>query len=340
MSTQVQETTQAASVSESSATPAATEAGSAAPATKEAAPASAGSPNASPTEAPAAPIWAPNFKFRAGKEDKEIDEFLRPVITSPEIEKKIVEMYQRSHGLDFVKKERDSFKQDFYKSRDELTPIKRELEQVGSYFKEGQFDKAFKLMGLEKEQLYNWFRGELEYQQLPPDQKARVDALNREKEARLSARSEADTLKAQFAEERVQTLQTQIDQVMAHPRVVSAAKQFDQRFGKEGAFFDELTLRGDILFNKTGKLTPPDVIAVDLMKMAGLWENQQQADAGTPQPSNPDRPVVTAPPADKPTIKSFQAKSATPVRKSPRSLEDLRNLQREMSGKGIEAGRR
>ena len=47
--------------------------------------------------------WKPNLTYRRDKEEIAFDEWLQPVVTSPEIENQIRELYTRANGFDSYK---------------------------------------------------------------------------------------------------------------------------------------------------------------------------------------------------------------------------------------------
>jgi hypothetical protein len=56
--------------------------------------------------------YKPNFKFKALGKEMEIDKFLHDAIKDAESEKKIRELYEKAHGLDYIKPMRDRLQEE------------------------------------------------------------------------------------------------------------------------------------------------------------------------------------------------------------------------------------
>src|SRR5574338_786965 len=57
--------------------------------------------------APVPPAFTPNYKYRAALQEKEIEEFWRPLIKDAESEKRVKDALTRLDGFDLVKSSRD-----------------------------------------------------------------------------------------------------------------------------------------------------------------------------------------------------------------------------------------
>ena len=253
------------------------------------------------------------------------------MIKDAETEKKLRDLYERAHGIDFVKQQRDKIRNEFQSVKQQHDPLVAELSQVGKFLQNKDFNSFFGKFNIPKEAIVQWVADELNFQQLPQDQRQKLEAARTVQERAYSLEQENQTLKQQYEQHQVATLDSQIKQVMAHPQVVEGMSIFDVRFGHLGAFQEEMIRRGDYYYQTTGKLVPPDVIAVEVMKMSGLWNETPGQQAAPQQSAAPQ--VVEAPQA-KPVIKNIAAKSsgASPVKKTYKSMEELKERYKQLSG--------
>lgn len=304
-------------------------------------------PEFKPTEAPSLeaagvpeqPKYEPNFKFKVLDKEQEFDEFVRDAIKDADTEKKVRELYEKAYGLDFVKRERDRVRQEAQQYRSQVDPLVNEVKELGTFLQEKDFDKFFAKFNLPEEAIVNWVADKLRYKQMSPEQRAVYDNQRQLKDRVYEQSSAVQSAENQLNQMRIEQTTFYIDQIKSDPQVTKMAEQFDSRAGKQGAFWDRALAWADHMCEVEGRFVPFNVAFNDF-KSNFYFGQDQAAEEGQVAPPPQAKPVVTAPQAEKPTIRNIPSTSQSAVKKTVRSLDDLKKKYNEMSGSRVEQGRR
>lgn len=123
---------------------------------------------------PEAPDYKPNLTYKVKDEEKQFDEVLAGMVTTPEAEEKLRDLYTRAEGL-------DSYKQKFSKLEEEAGAYYEQAQQLTAGYKalqefrdKGEFDKLQQALGLNDDQVVQWALARAEYNELPEEQKAAI----------------------------------------------------------------------------------------------------------------------------------------------------------------------
>lgn len=292
---------------------------------------------ATPPVASTPPGYTPNFKYKVLNEEKEFDPFIRDVIKDAEIEKKVRELYERADGIDFVKRERDRFRQEHSEYRKQVDPVIKELRQAGMFLQQGDLEKFFSIFNLSEDLLVKYVTERLQYKQLPPEQRAQADALRKQRDAYYEQTSEAEILREQNAQLQIQQVNFELGILLERPEVKTVVSNFDARAGKPGAFLEKFEKYADYLCSAERRFVPPSEAMKSFLDLLGNSYSQPQPEA---QQAPAQAPAVVAPPSQKPSVRTFPAQGTAPVKKGYRSLQDLRKKYDELSGRATEAGQR
>jgi hypothetical protein len=114
---------------------------------------------------------------------------------------------------------------------------------------------------------------------------------------------------------------------MSKPEVAAVAEAFDQRLGKQGAFREEVIKRGVLAHTTTGQDITPEQAISEVMGIYAAFVQPSQAGQMSPQ-MTPGAPQGTS--KQTPVIPNVGAKNSSPTRKSPKSLDELRQLADQM----------
>lgn len=276
-----------------------------------------------PAAAAVAQAYAPNFKFKVYDEEKEFDEFLRPVITNKDVEDKLRDLYTRAHGLDGLKTKHEKLRAEY----ETLQPIKTKYgnlaESLGAlsyYVGKDDFDSFFQTLRIPEDKIYKWVNRKLQEQEMSPEQKADLQARREEQHRLYMLEKQNQEALSRLESFESQQNRMQLDSVLAKPEISSVAQAFDTKVGRQGAFMEEVIKRGVTLYHMTGQDLPPEQVVQDLMQTIGKVVEPM---AASPQATQMTPNMGQAKP---PVIPNIQAKSGSPVRKSPRSIEDIRKL--------------
>lgn len=313
--------TESASGSTPAAEPAAGGAGGTTPAPSGDAPSegeSEGSGNASAA-------YTANFEFLVDKEKKEIPEWARALCTSPEMEKQVKEVFQKAAGLDVAKPRHESVKTRLAETEQELNGIKSSLEEISGFVKNGDYDSFFEAIGLPQKAVLEYALQLIQRDKWTPEQRQEWQRTRSTQEkARLLERENA-TLSQSQRQLVVQQRERDVDTVLARPDIATHAAAFDARVGRPGAFREEVWNRGVALSAQLKQDVSPETAVTSFLGLLGIT-------LGSPTPGatgTPGNQVISKP---APVIPNVQGRTASPTRKKPTSIADLKKLAKDMAG--------
>jgi len=272
------------------------------------------------------PAYEPNFKFKyavdgSKQQEAEIDEFLRGVIKDEETEKKVRDLYEKAYGIDFVKQDRDSLKDQYTKVQEEFTSQTQALQQAGAYVKHKDYDSFFKVMGIDKKDILEYALGIAQYQQMDPAQRQAYDAQINERSRLAQLELQNEQLTQNYQQFAARQREMELDNALMRQDVHGVASSFDQRVGRPGAFRDEVIKRGQ-LYAYQGHDVPVDQVITELV---GIYSTPTVNGATTQQPQMQQGQQQQP----KPVIPNVQGKGTSPVKRVPRNLDDIRKLAAE-----------
>lgn len=341
MSVQIQQ--EQVSSSETPATPAAPSPQSPAPAAPSAPAPVAEPPSPDPASSPSEQIAAAaaqaeykaNLTYEVSKQKKQFDEVFKEVIKNEAQEKKLRELYEKADGLEIVKQSRDSFKKRFDEHQQQWEPVQKDLQTLGKFMQANDFDSVFGMLKIDQQKVVDWVAQKIQYNQMSPEERARVDNLRQARGENYKKADEVETLRSSLEQQEVQHLSFQLDVLKETQKYADASAAFDERLGKPGSFEEKLFAMGEFLtLRNGGRTVPPKQVFDYLIKEYGL-EGQAASPAAPPQ----ERTVVTTPPVEKPTVTQIRgSKTATPVGRKFRSIEELKQYQQELSGGKYQPG--
>lgn len=279
-----------------------------------------------PTEGavtPEVPVYTPNFKFKAADKEYEFDKSIQALIKDAQTESKIRELYEKSHGLDSVKANRQELRQENRQIKEELGAYKEEINELKYYYNQGDLDSFFQKLQIPENVIYQWVVNKAKLEQLPEDQRAvyeqnrQASLQNRTLEKRLQA------LEVSRQEAESQSKMYGLQNEFAKPDVSQFAKAFDAKMGKEHAFWEAVCELGEYVYLKSdGKqnLTPAQCVQ---QAMSAYSKFSDPAQVGTPQPAA--GATATAPQANPvKVIPNVGGKSVSPTARKIKTLDELK----------------
>ncbi len=177
-----------------------------------------------------------------------------------------------------------------------------------------------------------WVADQINYNQLPPEQKEILDARRNAEQRAFAAEKQASSYQTQHEQILTTQVQMALDSCLARPEVQTVAQAFDARMGKEGSFLAEVRRRGDYAWRTRNELVPPEKLVQELVSFLGPV---------APQPAAaPEIPVAAAPPqggrqgtTKAPTvIPNISGNHTSAVKPQVRSIADIKNRIKEMQG--------
>lgn len=272
--------------------------------------------------------YTPNYKYKIKDKELEFDEYIRPVIKDADTEKKVKDLYERAFGLDEVKQSRDSFKTKFDEVSGKYGGLEKSLQTLSGFVQRKDFGSFFETLQIPKENVVKWVIDELRYNELPPEQKAQIDEQKRFQSQQYQFQTQSEQHMHQMRE----FTQQQLSFEMSKPDVANIVQNFDQRMG-QGAFQREVINRGAYYEQVQGKSLPASQLVSEVLALVS--PGGQQA---TPNVQDPNAVAqtttsqgVTTQQEAKPAVKVFNSGggSASPVKKTITSLDELRKLREE-----------
>jgi hypothetical protein len=283
----------------------------------------------SPTQEASAeqPAWTPNYEFTVKDKKHQIDESLRPLIKSKDVETKLKEIYEKAYGLDEVKSSRETFKEKAAQFEQENGTIKQNLKVLSDVAKKKDFSTFFDVLGIPNEHILEYADQVRKFQSLPAEQQLAIEEYRQQEQAYSQAQTENQTLQQQMQQMMVQQARQEINFEISKPEIQNAAQTFDARVGRSGAFMSEVIRRGQY-YEAVHKTSPTaETLVKEVLQIVGMQAPVPQGQA--PLQAIPSQGVVQN--QSVPVIPAFNGSvTKSPVRKAPGSLQDPRDMRKQL----------
>ena len=286
----------------------------------------------STTETPSEPVaYQPNTKFKVMEQEKDFDDFIIPTLKDEDTEKKVRDLYERAYGIDHVKADRQTL-------RDENKQLKEENQKqagmlqyngmVNQFIESGDYDNVFASLGINPQQILQWSlaKAQRSPEQLRQDQ---VDSNNRLQNMQMMQNMQNQ--QQNYASQLVSARERELDLVLSQPNVSPVVQAYDTSRGKIGAFREECINRGKYHATVNNFDAPASQVVTEMLGMLNWQQPNQQSVPSTQQvPNTPmiqnQQQNVIQTPSKKPVIKNIASKGSSPVAKIPKSLDDLKKI--------------
>ncbi len=282
-------------------------------------------------EAPAAvipPAFQPNWKFKAFGKEHEIDEFWRGLIKDADSEKKVKDVFTKSHAFEDMKTRYEGTSKDFQELLSDHQALDKDVKKVMSFRNSRDFDNFFQALRISDQEIFEYVQKKINLLENPEQRKAaEMQAMERQKLYDTS--QENERLHGQYQQQAVQARTMQLDMVLSRPDVSKVASLFDEKQGRLGAFRDIVIDEAANHYFQTGgdnggkDLSAEEATQRVLQKWGKFFDAPQAPLEGTPQIA--PQPQVVA----KPVIPVTPGKGSSPIKKAPKSLDDLRAMAKE-----------
>jgi hypothetical protein len=322
-----------------------TPAGDAPPASPspEAAPAPSGDPAPESELAPgeqapaaAAPAYQVNPVFKVRNTEKKFDDWMIPNIKDADTEKKVRELYEKAHGLEFVKTDRERLQADVQSFREreqkEYMPVIETARRIVHFRDQGNFPAMFQQLGLQPQQVFQWAYN---YSQLSPQERAAHEQAGTTAMQAYEASNQASTVQQQAYQQAVDFREREYDMMVRYnPQVSQAQAEFDNQHG-QGAFFDQVKRTGIYHWTVNKQDIPVEQAVNEVLKLIGRAQPAQpQVSPGLNQQAAGFQPQQSvAPPqapTPKPVIPNIQGTGTSPAKRVYTSMEDIKKRKREL----------
>jgi len=274
--------------------------------------------------------YTPNFKFKAFGKEAELEEFWRPLIKDADSEKKVKDLFTRAEAFNDLKERFEGTQGEFSKVYNEYMELDADVRKVTSFLNKGDLDNFFTSIGLDEQKIFKWVADKLDQENLPPEQKKALQAQAQERQRLYDLEMEKTSLQEQYQTQAVQARTMQLEMVLSRPEVSQAASEWDSRMGTIGAFRDLIIEEAQKAWFTQGQDLSAEQAAQIVMTKYGKLVGQGVVASQAPPPQA-NLAQGNSPQANpKPVIPAVQGRGTSPIKKSPKSIDDLRQMAREL----------
>lgn len=269
------------------------------------------------------PAYTPNFKFKVGDNEHEIDEMFRALIKDADTEKKIRELHEKALGLDWQKPKYEKLKTEHQEVATKYSNIDRSLKTLSMFVQNNDLGSFFQAINIPKQMVFQYVKNELAKMEASPEQRAIMEQQEHDRRRLIDLQQENEDLRSQTTTSTIQARGVELDNALASANVANLATQFDAKMGK-GAFKREVINRGIIAYNTTGEEIP---VAQAVEEAVAYWSNLFGAEPQIPAPTaQPTQAAPQAPEQPAPTLPNVSGRGTSPIKTGPRSIADLKKL--------------
>ena len=278
--------------------------------------------------------YTPDFKIKVRKQEYEIPEMYRGLMTDEQKAEEVRKTFAKAYGLEHVQSHRDQLQNEFHQFRSQAEPV-LQLKQQFEYFRDkGDLTNALQVLGVTKQQAWKWALEEADRQNLPDSQKQVYD---QQSQAQLQAWQMEQQLlqkEQQLMEFQVHQRTQELETTLSQPDIVSFAQAFDSNPANKAeghTFRDEVVARGQWYWDRFNQDVPPAQLAKELMSRYQIGQASSQV--AQPQNGQPQQTQTQASPQKKsiPVIPNTGAGQIAPVKKRPSSIAEMQQMAKSLS---------
>lgn len=288
------------------------------------------------TQKPVVPAFTPNYKYKALLEEKEVEEFWRPLMKDEESAKKVIDVMTKLDGFSHVKSSREKLAQEFNSLQNDYQAQNQVVQRVESALQRGDLSSVFRQLGVRPEDIYRWTHDQLNRMELPPEQRKAFEEAEALRAQQFDVQEQMAQYQRMYEDQAVQARTVHLDLVLSRQDVAKASESWDKLMGQTGAFRDLVIQEAQNRYYQTGQdLSAEQAVHQVMQKFGKVMSGQMSPQALAPQAPGEALPHAQSPqvtqPQAKPVIPNVNGKGAAPIKKVPKSLDDLKKLQKEMA---------
>ena len=274
-----------------------------------------------PAQAPAAevaPAWNPDWKYKFNGQDKEVDEFFRPLAKDQAALEKVKDMIQRAEAVEMHKQKSKQYETEI----SQYKPTVDNVNKLRELYHAGEHERVLESIGYDDETLFKIVQEKLNRQQMPAEQQAMWQEKQRlalEKEQLLA---QNEQYRSQAMQELAARTNYELDNELGKADYQAVKTAYEAANGS-GSFKQLVVERGSYLVDKAGKHVPPSEVMAGLMKEFSPFVQHNQQTAGAvdvTQQAAPAKPRI---------IPNVGRGGGSPARTAITSLDQLKKLQQQ-----------
>lgn len=274
---------------------------------------------------PVQAAYEPNFKYKAALEEKELDPFFHSLITDEESEKKVKDVFTRADAFDFMKSKKeerdeqyDSLSTDYLHATDMIKNVEDALVRK-------DLTSVFRQLGVETPQVFQWAQQQIARMEMDPAQRQQLEAYEQAQLQNQTLEQQNQQLQRDYQQQATQARVVQLDVELSRPEVASFAQRVDMQ-GGEGTFKRLVIEEAKKVFYETQQ----DLSAEQAVNYA-MTRFQKLLGPGDTGVQPPQAGSSVQAQQNKPVIPNVTGKATSPIKKVPKSLDDLKKLAKEAS---------
>lgn len=275
------------------------------------------------------PQYTPNFKYKAALQEKEVDEFWRPLIKDQDSEKKVIDALQKLDGFDFVKESREKIQKQFESLQNDYIAQSEVVSRVESALERKDLTSVFRQLGVTDQDIFQWTHQKLQMLELPPEQRKAFEDAENVRQQNFEMEEKMSQFQKMYEQQAVQARTMQLDMILSRPEVSQASAGWDNLMGQVGAFRDLVIQEAQTAYYQTGEDLSAEQAVQRVMQKFGKAMQSQALSQAAPQVQSATTPQIQAPQA-KPIIPNVTGKGTAPIKKVPKSIEDLKRMAKEL----------
>lgn len=280
------------------------------------------------------PTYTPNFKYKALKEEKEIPDWARTIVTNADMEKRVKDLFTAADGLEPLKQHREQLIAEKKQIEEQWGPIIQNVQQAVGHLQRKDYDSFFESFGLSEKDILSYALHRIQLRDNPQQMQAaetarQLQLQNSQYEQQLQA------LSGGYEKMAVQQRSFELDTYLGRPELLSTVQAFDARVGKPGAFREEVIKRGK-MYAVMQQDIPVETAVSEVLGLIGhgagqnsqvqaISQNVTGGAAAGGQPGENGQNQGT-----KPVLPNIRGTGTSPAKKSFRSVAELREHARAM----------
>lgn len=268
------------------------------------------------------PAFTPNFKFKVMDKEHEVPEWLRAAIKDEKTNKEAIELFEKAYGLDHVKPKYKQTREEFQQLRGSHEELTKKLKTAGHYLRNNDIDGYLDYVGINPQFIMQWAIEKAQYAQLDENGRRQYDERNSARRRAIDLELQKGELESSSQAQLQELFQEHLNLALDRPEVQTFQEQFNARMGNPNAFMEEVAMRGEAYFQRTGKNLPPHQVIQEVMRLYG----STQPAAAAAMPHAPAQGTAPAPqaPGKPPVIPHVSGRNASPTVQVSKSIDDIR----------------
>lgn len=278
---------------------------------------------------PDVPAYEPNYAYKVYDEEREFEEWVRPFLTSKEVEDHFRSLHSQAGGFDTLKAQFKDLKEDYGKTVGQHTQVVDTLTELQHYL-DNDLGAFFQKVNVDDEKIISYVKNLLEQKENPQlaqqalaSRQSLIDSWNTSRHT--------EQLEAQNHELAAQVHDVEMNRAMTLPDVTEFKQQFESIYGA-GSFQNEVDNYGKLYWQQNGHdTTPLDAVLKTMERWRpAIGQVQPKATEAAPNIVEAKKAQdATKPKGHIPNVGSG-AVSESPTKRRFASIEDLKKHAKEL----------